>query len=209
MGIISRKSKARKMSGWKMNKAKSLSLVCAVLWVLGGCAKQQQFETVEQICVGDSDKAKVMQMAEDVLGEMHFSIAKSDVEQGLIRTKPLAGAQFFEFWRRDSIGAFNQAEANLHSVRKVVEMNVSKEEGRLCVGCNVDVQRLSLPERRIRGRGRSYEMFSTSSSTMQRIELDEQQKRLMAWVDLGRDKLLETEILKRIEKKMAGLRKEK
>lgn len=187
-----------------MDKVKSLSLtVCAVLWVLGGCGEQQQFEAVKQICVGDLDKARAMQMAEDVLGEMHFSIEKSDSEQGLIKTRPLSGAQFFEFWRKDSIGTFNQAEANLHSIRRIVEMNVSQEEGRLCVGCNVNVQRLNLPERLLRGRGRSYEMFSMSGPMQQRLKLDAQQRRLMTWVDLGRDELLETEILKRIEKKIA------
>ena len=198
------------MSGWKMNKVKSLSfMVCAILWVLGGCGKQQQFETVEQICVGDLNKARVMRMTEDVLGEMHFSVAKSDSEQGLIRTRPLAGAQFFEFWRKDNVGAFNRAEANLHSIRRTVEVDVSQEEGRLCIGCNVSVQRLNLPERLLRGRGQSYDMLSVSSPSVQKLKLDAEQRRLMTWVDLGRDELLETEILKRIEEKIAGPQKGK
>jgi hypothetical protein len=193
-----------------MNRVKSLSFAaCVVLWVLGGCAKQQQFKTVEQICLGDLDKARAMRMAEDVLGEMHFGIEKSDVEQGLIRSKPLAGAQFFEFWRKDSVGAFNWAESNLHSIRRIVEMDVRQEDGRLCIGCNASVQRLSLPERLLRGRGRSYEMLSASSPVVQKLKLDAQQRALMAWVDLGRDGLLETEILKRIESKAARLQKGK
>jgi len=193
-----------------MNKVKSLLfMVCAVLWVLGGCGKQQQFETVEQICVGDLNKAWAMRMAEDALGEMHFSIEKSDSEQGLIRTRPLAGAQFFEFWRKDNIGSFNKAEANLHSIRRIAEIDMSREEGRLCVGCNVSVQRLNLPERLLRGRGQSYEMLSVSGPSVQKLELDAEQRKLMTWVDLGRDELLETEILKRIEKKIAGPQKGK
>ena len=140
---------------------------------------------------------------------MHFRINKSDSEQGLIRTRPLAGAQFFEFWRKDNVGAFNRAEANLHSIRRTVEVDVSQEEGRLCVGCNVSVQRLNLPERLLHGRGQSYDMLSVSSSSVQKLKLDAEQRRLMAWVDLGRDELLETEILKRIEKKIAGPQKGK
>ncbi len=100
-----------------MNRVRTLSFAaCVVVWILGGCAKQQ-VKTVEQICVGDLDKARAMRMAEDVLGEMQFGIEKSDVEQGLIRSKPLTGAQFFEFWRKDTIGAFNWAESNLHSIQ--------------------------------------------------------------------------------------------
>jgi hypothetical protein len=193
-----------------MNGFKTLSFtVCVVLWALGGCTEQQQFETVEQICVGDLDKASAMRMAEDTLGEMHFSIEKSDSEQGLIRTRTLAGAQFFEFWRKDTVGAFNQAEANLHSVRRIVELDVSQKEGQLCIGCNVNVQRLNLPERLLRGRGRSYEMFSVSSPRLQTLKLDAEQRGLMTWVDLGRDGPLETEILKRIEKKIARLQEGK
>jgi hypothetical protein len=204
------KIRDQKVSGWKMNRFKTLSFtVCAVLWALGGCGKQQQLETVEQICVGDLDKASAMRTAEDTLGEMHFSIEKSDGEQGLIRTRPLAGAQFFEFWRKDSVGAFNQAEANLHSIRRIVEMDVSQKENRLCIGCNVNVQRLNLPERLLRGRGRSYEMFSVSSPRLQTLKLDAEQRGLMTWVDLGRDGPLETEILKRIEKKIARLQEGK
>jgi hypothetical protein len=204
------KMRDQKVSEWNMNKFKPLlSMVCVVLWILGGCGKQQQFETVEQICVGDLDRASAMRMAEDTLGEMHFSIEKSDSEQGLIRTRPLAGAQFFEFWRKDSVGAFNQAESNLHSIRRVVEMDVSREENRLCISCNVNVQRLNLPERPLRGRGRGYEMFSVSGPTMQSLILDAEQRELMSWVDLGRDGQLETKILKRIEKKIARLQKGK
>lgn len=202
--------KNQKVSGWKMNRIKTFSFAaCMIVGILGGCAKQQQVRTVEQICVSDLDKAKAMRMAEDVLEEMHFDIEKSDIEQGLIRSKPLAGAQFFEFWRKDSIGAFNWAESNLHSIRRIVEIDVRQEDGRLCVDCNVNVQRLSLPERLLRGTGQSYEILSESSEAIQRLKLDTQQKTLMTWIDLGRDELLATEILKQIENKAAKMRKGK
>jgi hypothetical protein len=187
-----------------------------VVMAFGGCARQQQSETVEQICVADLDKARVMQIAEDVLEEMHFSIDKSDIEQGFIRTKPLAGTQFFEFWRKDTIGNFNWEESNLHSIRRIVEMDVSREvnstgspqKGQLCISCDVSVQRLNLPERLLHS-VRSYDVFSRGSPTMQKLNLDKEQKALMTWVDLGRDEPLETEILKRIENKAAGLQKGK
>jgi hypothetical protein len=200
-----------------MNRVKSLSFsVCMVVMIFEGCAKQQQFKTVERICVSEPDKARVMRVAEDVLGEMHFSIEKSDVEQGFIKTKPLTGAQFFEFWRKDTIGTFNWEESNLHTIRRIVKMDVSQEvnstgspqEGQLCIGCNVSVQRLNLPERRVY-RTQSYEVFSLSSDAIQKLQLDEKQKALMAWVDLGRDKLLETEILKQIENKYAKMQEGK
>ncbi len=52
-------------------------------------------------------------------------------------------------------------------------------------------------------------MFSVSGPTMQSLILDAEQRKLMSWVDLGRDRQLETEILKRIEKKITSLQKGK
>ena len=82
-----------------------LLCACAAL-MLAGCAKQQQYEAVEQICIEgekiateNTEKLRIqaMQAAEEVLSEMYFTIEKFDAEQGIIRTRPLAGAQFFEF----------------------------------------------------------------------------------------------------------------
>jgi len=216
--------------GWymKMNKVRqALLLGCITLTLLAGCADpvrgpkgkasngaEQQHKVVERICVPNSDKSAAMQIAEDVLGEMHFTIEKSDAdpvrgpkgkasngaEPGLIRTRPLAGAQFFEFWRNDSVGAFNWSEANLHSIRRTVELDISEQAGQVCIGCNVEVQRLSLPERQV-SKGRAYEMFSESDASIQQLKLHSEQQQDMAWVDLGNDSKLGTEILKRIEKR--------
>ena len=171
---------------------------------LAGCAEQQQFKAVEQIFVPDTSKAEAMQAAEDVLGKMHFTIDKADAERGLIRTRPLPGAQSFEFWRSDNVGAFNSAEANLHSIRRVAELDIARQGGQLYIGCNVKVSRLSLPERQISSSARAYQMFSQSSPAMQMLELHPQQKKGMAWVDLGNDTRLATEILKRIENRLTA-----
>jgi len=186
----------------RKQKIRNSVSACMAFCLLAGCAKQQQFKAVEQICVPGTDKLQAMQAAEDVLGKMHFTIDKADAEQGLIRTRPLPGAQFFEFWRSDSVGAFNSTEANLHSIRRVVELDIGQQGGQLCIGCNVKVQRLSLPERQVSSSARAYRMFSQSSRSMQRLKLSREQKKGMAWVDLGNDIVLATEILKRIEKQM-------
>jgi len=112
----------------------------------------------------------------------------------------LPGAQSIEFWRSDNVGALNSAEANLHSIRRVAELDITRQGGQLYIGCNVKVSRLSLPEHQISSSARAYQMFSQSSSAIQILELHPQQKKGMAWVDLGNDTRLATEILKRIEK---------
>jgi hypothetical protein len=177
-------------------------LVCVLL--LAGCAKQQQYETAaEPLCVTGLEKIAVMKVAEDVLCEMHFAIEKADADRGLIRTRPLPGAQFFELWRSDNVGGFNSAESNLHSIRRTVELNITQQNEKLSLGCNVKVQRLSLPEREVSSSGRAYQMFSESTDSLQKLTLDPQQKAGMAWVDLGQDSHLAAEILNRIERQIA------
>jgi hypothetical protein len=201
------------MNGRKMQKSKRtqwhkktgvlilLALIACAL-MLTGCAQPQHQEVVEQICLPDTEKLQAMQTAEDVLGRMNFIIAKADSKQGLIRTKPLPAAQSFEFWRSDNVGSFNSTEANLHSIRRIAELDISREGGQLCINCDVKVQRLSLPERQVTSSGRSYEMFTPSDQSIQVLELHPEQKEGMAWVDLGSDKQLATGILKQIEKQL-------
>ncbi|MFZ2148866.1 MAG: hypothetical protein WAV28_16755 [Sedimentisphaerales bacterium] len=182
-------------------------MTCAL--VLAGCAEQQQNGTVKPICVENIDKLQAMEMAEDILAKMHFTIEKADADpatlgintrrwRGFIRTRPLAGAQFFEFWRSDNVGASNWLESNLHSIRRVVELNMSEQDKELCINCNVQIYRLSLPEHHVSSSARAYEMFSESDPALQNLKLLPEQKAGMAWIDLGKDRQLAAEILKRI-----------
>jgi hypothetical protein len=177
-------------------------MACAALTVSASCAQTQRRETIEQICVPGTSKAEATQAAEDVLGRMHFVIDKADAEQGLVRTKPLSGAQFFEFWRKDSVGAFNAAESNLHSIRRAAQLNMTRKGRQLCIACDVKVERLSLPEHEVSSSARAYAMFSRSTASMQELRLQPEQREKVSWLDLGNDSMLATEILKRIEKEL-------
>jgi len=184
--------------------------------LLTGCAEEQQYGAVEPICVENVNKLEAMEIAEDVLAKMHFTIEKADAEtatagidtrrwRGFIRTRPLAGAQFFEFWRSDNAGADNWLESNLHSIRRVVELNMSEQDegppqsgNRLCINCDVQKYRISMPEHQVSSSSRAYEMFSESNPALQNLRLNPEQKAGMAWIDLGKDRQLAAEILKRI-----------
>jgi hypothetical protein len=190
-----------------MNKNQSLSLmVCAALIFSAGCGKQQQYEVIEQICVPNVDVPRALAVAEDVLVEMHFTVDKVDVESGFLRTRPLSGAKVFEFWRSDNVGAFNFAEANLHSIRRIAELHIrpgpSQQGRQLCIACDVKSQRLSLPYDRNSSSTQSTGVLSKSKSSMQKLKLGDEQRKVMSWVDLGSDTRLATVILNRIKNKM-------
>lgn len=180
-------------------------LTCAL--VLAGCAQQPSAPLVVKVQDGTLHveqsqgigTADMMEVAEEILVKMYFTIEKADVDSGLIRTRPLPGAQFFEFWRSDNVGADNTLAANLHTIRRTVTLDISQQGEELRIGCEVQAQRLSLPEHQVSSSARVYGMFSLSSPSLQRLKLNPEQKKEMAWIDLGRDSRLEAEILKRIE----------
>jgi hypothetical protein len=170
---------------------------------VASCAEQQQYQAAEPLLMKNTDKLRVMEVAEDVLVKMYFTIEKANAENGFIRTKPLQGAQFFELWRSDNVGAGNWLSNNLHSIRRIVELNISEQAKDLHINCDVKTYRLSLPEREIRS-AHAYDLFSVSSPALQRIQLHPEQKEDMAWIDLGKDQQLAAEILRRIEQQIVS-----
>ncbi len=217
----------RKRKTGDKNLFSVLCLLFSVLCVLSGCSEQQQYEPIEQINVPDIDKAEAMQIAEDVLVKMHFTIEKAGYESGIIRTNPLPGAQFFEFWRSDNVGAFNTAEANLHSIRRIVELHISqktenrKQKPALPVPSKIEGSKVEGTEVKSPQRGDEDLTSDTYPLTsvlcidcdvqVQRLEFSvprqlgfsQRPGQLMqptgaAWTNLDKDIRLKTEILKRI-----------
>ena len=146
-----------------------------------------------------------MQAAQDTLIDLHFTIEKADPKTGPIRSHPLSGAQFFEFWRKDSVGSFNKKEANFHSIQRMAMLQVSKKGEDTCIECEVTTQRLNLPEYEVSNSARAYAMFTESSASLQRIKLKEEQQAGVAWLDMGKDGALAAKITERIETKISGL----
>jgi len=171
------------------------AIICAVIFT--GCGGQAQFKPVEQICVNGIGKEEVVKAAEDVFGEMAFKIDKMDSAAGYIKTRPLAAGQWFEFWRKDNVGAFNQTEANLHTIRRTAELKINEQDSKLCVSCDVVVQRLSLSEQPVSDVSEVRNLFSRNKGSLQRLKLHRDQKK--GWVDLGNDEQLSSVILKQIE----------
>lgn len=192
----------------RMNKSILNKLaICSILFWLAGCSQNKYTKTIEQLCPPAATRAETMTAAEQVLARMHFDIEKFDVNAGYIRTAPLPGAQSFEFWRKDSVGSFNRSEANLHSIRRAVELTIDEQAGQMCINCKATTQRLSLPQSQ-NAAGHSHPIMSSGQRSVQKFKLGHEQKSNLTWTDLGRDNQLETEILKRIEKKLAATKKE-
>jgi hypothetical protein len=190
-----------------MIKSKSGKLIVyAAVLCLAGCAGNGYVVTKERICTSSVNKPQITAAAEKVLSEMHFSSEKFDVNAGYIKTGPLSGAQTLEFWRADSVGSFNRAEADLQTIRRTVELEITDGNvpGQVCINCIATTERLSMPQD-LTASGQSQIVMSGRQRSVQKLG---ERKADLTWVKLGRDEQLETEILKRIEKKIAGIKKQ-
>ncbi len=180
-------------------------LAWSLLLCLAGCAENKYAKTIDQICPAGAAKTDAMAAGEQVLGEMHFAIEKLDSETGYIRTYPLAGAQTFEFWRKDNVGSFNRSEADLHSIRRTVELTVNQQAGQTCINCKVTTQQLSLPQSKT---NTDQGTLTEIRRSTQKLNLTPEQKTNLSWIDLGRDNQLETEILNRIDSRLSADKKQ-
>jgi hypothetical protein len=170
--------------------------------VLAGCGKPQMMQA-QPVCLEAISQDKLMRVVEKTLFSMRFEIEKYDVENGVIRTRPLSGEQFFELWRSDNAGGFNTAESNLQSLQRTVEFTFQPQQTGVCMQCQVTTQRLSLPEEPIRGYYSSSALYTSSSRSKQQLDVDTDRLEQMKWTDLGRDAALEQKILQRIQQKIS------
>jgi len=186
-----------------MTKTKSLMiLICSSIMLICGCVEDQR-ESVEKLCLSGIDKKSAMEESEKALSGMNFVIEKLDVEQSYISTRAITGGQWFELWKNDNAGGFNAAEANIHSIRRIAELNFSEENNNVCIDCNVLTQRLYLPPREDVDETKASSMFSKSGESKQTLTLNKDQIDEMQWVDLGNDAQLAEKILKKIKKQAA------
>jgi hypothetical protein len=138
---------------------------------------------------------RLWEAALTVLRKHYFSPARRDRRAGVITTHPTTAENFFEFWRDDTVGSFEKAEANLHTIRKYVTLRLSKTDNPGMYGLQVEVQseRLDQPERQITSASAALRAFSAGLPTT-----EGQPTAPETWVPLGRDAKLEQYLLGKI-----------
>ncbi len=175
-------------------------IVSAMALCLAGCQMAKApMDPAEPVCLQQITSEDIILTAEEVLSDMQFHVEKLDAPNGYLKTGPISGSQFFQFWRKDTRGAYNWAETNMHSIQRMVEVHVQSEGGQNCVQCVVDMRRLSLPEQRLAGIANLVGLFSGGDSAMRELEVPENR---ITWIPLGRDGNLEKYILERIRRQL-------
>jgi len=166
--------------------------------LLSGCSLSNTAQCdLQKYNISNISTEDYLAAAKDVLTRMQFRVNKFDVEKGYLRTSPLQGAQLVEFWRKDNVGSFNTAEANISSIIRMVEIEFTCENA--APEIIVNVKRLALDSGEIVSLAQAEEVFASSESLV--LDMDPED---VCWINLGRDEKLEGKIKDLICKKLAG-----
>jgi hypothetical protein len=157
-----------------------------------------------------------------VLRLYDFPPDRVDRVRGLIVSRPTTSGQWFEWWRVDSRGPYQLAESSLHTMRRIVTVNVEPLEGtagsapagaepqhgalqtaatqnvggRYRLRVEVEKSRFSAPERQITTASGALFIYSERVPTVEGLRGP--QSRHAQWVPLGRDALLEDFLLQKL-----------
>lgn len=186
----------------------SACMIIALLAVTG-CQEQNKADapkTSEPLCLGMYEKETLMQAAQDILNDKQFTIEKYDVGNGYIVTRPMRGSQFFEIWRGDNVGSENSGLSNMHSLRRIVEVELLQGDGQWCLSCYAHMQKLSMDNRKVGSMADSYARYTSSSTSIMKLTPD--LKADIDWIEMGRDYALENDILNKIKQNVTQVAKQ-
>lgn len=180
------------------------SLMLALLVCVPACTKPEQPVELASGVARDADFEAVWQAALISLREHSFTPDRQDRRNGVIRTRGETSGVFGEFWRKDSTWGYQLAESSLHTVQRIVTVQVTYlQPNEFQVEVEVNKQRWSLPERQVTGG------ISAAAAFSSRLPLatgeflrPADELRAVRWVPLGRDGQLEERLLADILQKV-------
>lgn len=127
---------------------------------------------------------------------------------GLIVSEPTTSAQWFEPWRVDAPGGYQLLESSLHTVRRTVTIRIEPSDEAATqpvsaaggaaqrVSVRVDKERLNVPPRQVTTASGALSLYSARMPT--EAGMRGPVARFATWVPLGRDPILEENLLARL-----------
>lgn len=166
--------------------------------LVAGCTKPIPPDAATGVVVPDADLDALWNASLDVLNRYEFTPDRQDRAAGVIVSVPLSSKQFWEAWRFDTIGTYENAQASLQTIfRKVTVRFVRAAAGsRWQVDVQVDVFRLQLPERQVTATSSGLELYSSKLPTAEGEVVDRSRSAYLE--PLGRDERVESRLLEQI-----------
>jgi len=182
-------------------------LLLLLVGFLAGCGSLSQKLQESQCDYITGDPAIIWQICQRELKKRGFELDRVDRRSGTIETFPLTSRQWFEFWRQDVVGEAALMESSLHTVRRIVSVQLQPAEGnRSRLQCQVAVERLSASRPSAGGLTRAEDIFSDMISGSPALGPQGRgDYRQRQWVPLGRDLSLEKAIMTSISRVLPKL----
>jgi hypothetical protein len=174
-------------------------LLAAAVVVLGGCAQPARLANPLDIPTADADR--VAKVTERVLQELRFQLEYPKVVPERIETEFLTGASWWEFWREDTVGAYQTTESSFHTIRRRVSVALKPLDTGTEIGVRVSKERMSNPGVGPMDIANSWGVHMYYKLPL--IRPDELKPAGEQWIDQGRDDALEQQILDRVQRYLA------
>lgn len=178
-----------------MRRALSLLLLGAAV-TAAGCATVASGRFSNPMTFTETDAETVEHVARRVLMELRFGIVYPESSEGRVTTDALTGASWFEFWRKDTIGRVQSLESSLHTIRRRATVSISPKDRGSQVFVKVVKERKSAPGLGPESMAETFNIYGIEDTDLMRQ--NELAPTTYEWVDMGRDELLEQDILERI-----------
>jgi hypothetical protein len=154
-------------------------------------------ENATAVEVGEDELTGLWDAALAVLRKFDFRPDRQDRAAGIITTHPTTSKQWWEPWRQDVADRYGMAEASVHTVRRLATIRFVNEPGGWTMDVQVDVYRLSAPDRQVTTASSAIRSFSDDLPTVTG-EVLAASRSSERWVLLRRDPALEERLLNRI-----------
>ena len=183
-----------------------------------GCQAPQPPTSPTEMVLHVVEYERFLDDALSLLRSCDFAPDYVDRSRGRIITKPATSGQWFEFWRVDSQGDYQKLESSLHTMRRIVRVNVEPLDapgsapanertatrqpvvdhtpGPYRIAVEVEKLRYSAPERQVTTASGALAIYNERLPTTEGLR--GARNRQEAWGSLGRDGLLEAVLLKRL-----------
>jgi hypothetical protein len=184
---------------------------CRALRDFGGLAEQpiplDQNQVSNPLAVTLVDRWQVMEQVSDELDD-YFRILRDEriavydgiMSEGRIETHPRIGGTLLEPWRKDSLLGFERLHATLQTVRRFAKVRVVPAGDRYQIDLKVYKELEDLPQPM--GSGVSGQILRHDST----LDIDREGLSISSpnqgWIPMGRDVLLEQQILRNIQARL-------
>jgi hypothetical protein len=168
---------------------------------LSGCVFSRPMVAGNPVFVPAGNEDAAWERTVDIVHD-YFDIARENrmigSQPGVIETRYRVGASVLEPWHRDSYGLQNRLESSLQSIRRWAVVRVMPAEGGYLVSVEVFKEIEDLPG--VANNTAGGATFSQTSPIRRDLDLVTGQSSPSGWISLGRDEVLESEMLRQVQR---------